>query len=307
VTFKSLFFKAIVLSAIIGAGGVLFNVYLNEYGLFGDVSGKSIKIWHNERTSKYLLSFNYIPANFDGILMGPSVSTTIDVKRLSGYSFYNISLGGGNVTELKLIAENVINRGRIKAMVICLYPYMTKDNGRKTTYIDPHEFWEALGSTKLLNLYINKMLAKCGKQFDLPDDRGSLKAKGHEVTAEHFKDRRKIPEDMLRIDETAYRELSALVNAARGKGVKIYGYFFPVPTGRFEEERSRAYRKKIKDIFSEEDVIWDMNATRYDFFRSDKTNYNNTGHLSAKGSEFILRDIQAEIDKCLHLSRNGHG
>lgn len=275
---------------------VLFNFAMNEYGLFGDVTGRSIKIWHNDRTSKYLLSFNYIPVNFDGILMGPSVSTNIDVKRLSGYKFYNISLGGGNVTELKYIADNAIIRGKMKALIICLYPYMTKNSGRKTTYIDPHEFWGALGSREILNLYISKILIQYGMSPDFFDDHGSWLVKGPETAGQPFQDRRIKPEDMLHIDANAYRELSEIVRLARNKGIRIFGYYYPFQYGKLDTAGFRIYQQRINCLFNKRDVIWDLNTNEYMFFKMNQTNYNVTGHLSAKGAEFILKDIQGKID-----------
>jgi len=288
---------------MIAACFVFFNFAMNEYGLFGDVSGRSIKIWHNDRTSKYLFSFNYIPSNFDGILMGPSVSANIDVKRLSGYKFYNISLGGGNVTELKYIADNAINRGKIKVLIICLYPYMTKDHGRKTTYIDPREFWGALGSRELVNLYINKIFIQHGMRPDFPDDHGTWLVKGPglvtapKAATRPFQERRKKPEDMLHIDETAYHELYEIVQSARNKGIRIFGYYYPFQSGALDAARFHIYQKRINCLFDKRDMIWDLNTDEYMFFKMDRTNYTATGHLSMKGNEFILENIQGKIDR----------
>jgi len=74
------------------------NVYMNGYGLFGDVKEKFITLWHNERTSKYLFSFNYIPSNFEGMLIGSSVSDNLNTKKISKFKVYNASINGGNAS-----------------------------------------------------------------------------------------------------------------------------------------------------------------------------------------------------------------
>jgi len=151
-TFKKYFYGTIGVSLCIIISIIAFNIYMNEYGLFGNAKGKSIKIWHDERTSKYLLSYNYIPANFEGILIGPSVSVNLNTKKINDFKIYNASLNGGNISELKYIADNIIQRGNLKFIIICLYPYMTKDHGRKTSSIDPREYWGSLGSKQALEL-----------------------------------------------------------------------------------------------------------------------------------------------------------
>lgn len=79
----------------------------NDYGLFEDVTGKSFEVMGNERTDKLLFSFNYIPNNFEGILIGPSLSDNLNTKDIKDYKIYNASINGGNVTELRKIVDTI--------------------------------------------------------------------------------------------------------------------------------------------------------------------------------------------------------
>jgi hypothetical protein len=288
---------------------VCINVMRDEYGLFWDTQGKSYSILHNDRYSKYLFSFNYIPQNFDAFLMGPSVSAEIDVRKLRGLKVYNISLGGGNVTELKYLAENIIQRGRLKAIIICLYPYMTKDHGCKTTYIHPQVYWGALGSRELLNFYVNKVLIHKGWRPRLAiDDYGYLRASrtGMGVTA--TKTSRTNPvgansEDLYVVDEQAYRELDEIIQMARRRQIKIFGYYHPVWLGAFDEQRFLTYKTKIDHLFGTDDMIWDMNTDDFIAFRGNPDNYNQTAHLTEKGADFVRQGIQDKLDQYFQFKR----
>ena len=50
---------------------VFINYYIDIYGLFRGKKERTIYI--NERTTKNLLSMRYVPENFEGIIIGPSL------------------------------------------------------------------------------------------------------------------------------------------------------------------------------------------------------------------------------------------
>lgn len=153
--------------------GILFSFILlivgvnylwNPYGLFGNVKGKEIKIIDYEKSSKYLMSFNYIPQNFEGLLVGPSLSANLNTKNIKDYKIYNISMNGANISELKMAVDNVIKYGNLKFIIFCLDPYITKDYGMKSSQINVKEYWGTLGSINTLKL-LNASLSK-KKQFE---------------------------------------------------------------------------------------------------------------------------------------------
>jgi len=80
---------AIVVCA--GAGAAL-NYRINAFGLFGDVRGKVYRSYLNQdREAKYLYSLNYIPSNFNGILVGSSISGNWDTGGIQSARTYNLS------------------------------------------------------------------------------------------------------------------------------------------------------------------------------------------------------------------------
>lgn len=317
-TFRKFFYTSILLSIFIIMAIVSFNVYMNEYSLFGDAKGTSIKIWSNERTSKYLLSFNYIPANFEGILIGPSYSDNLDTKKISGYKIYNASLdGGGNISELKYIAENVIQRGNLKFIIICLSSYMIKNHGLKTSYISQQEYWASLGSRRTLDFYINKLRIIYGLLPDLYNDYGycnfnltrekPVVAKTELITKSHSKSDsdkniRSNDKDFYPIDEIAYNELSELLALSRKKGVKVFVFYYPYYIENYHEKSYQTFKEKIDKLFDERDVIWDLNSDKHIAFRSDLSNYFDKGHLSWKGTSYLIREINNKLN--LFYKRN---
>lgn len=314
-TFKAFFYRAILSSVCIIIATVLFNICMNEYALFGNAGGKTINIWQNERTTKYLLSYNYIPSNFNGILFGPSVSDNLNTKLIKNYRIYNASLNGGNISEIKLIVENVIQRGQLKFMVVCLFPYLTKDHGRKTSYIDPQEYWGSLGSREMIRFYIKKYLIIHGILGGYYNDYGYydfiLEANKHKKPMQNKKvngpQATKKNDQLIDhpqeeyIDEIAYCELDRVLRAARKRNIQIIAFYYPYYIEKFNEYRYMTYRKRIDSIFTRRDILYDMNTKEYDYFRKDNSNYFDKVHLSQRGADRLIKEINGILDKYLDV------
>jgi hypothetical protein len=298
-TFKKYFFNSIILSALLALMFVFLNYSMNEYGLFGDVAGRSINIWHNERTSKYLLSYNYIPSNFEGVLVGPSVSANINTKNINKFKIYNLSITGGNITELKYITENIFNKKPLKIMVLCLYPYLTKDHGFKTSHISTQKYWGSFGSKETVVFYCIKFLIKMGLKHDVFNDFGYNNLK---LLEERQLDLRQMEQDLnknkqkINIDDIAYEELSELIISARKKNIKIFAFYFPYYIKNYDEKNFINYKMKIEKLFDFRDAVWDFNNKQYDDFRNNCANFYDGYHPSKMGSDFLTKEISDKIN-----------
>jgi hypothetical protein len=312
-TSKKVFYTTILLSACIIAVIVSFNVYMNEYGLFGNAKGKSIKVWNNERTSKYLLSYNYIPANFEGILIGPSVSDNIETKKISGFKIYNTSINGGNISELKYIAENVIHNGNLKFIIVCLYPYLTKNHGRKTSSIDPREYWGTLGSWETVKLYKEKILTKLNLKQNLNNDYGCnnflIEAEEPIIPRQigtNIITKENLNENMItnnnrnfqteHIDEVAYNELAYVLKLARDRKTQIFAFYYPYYINNFDIVKFNSYKDRIDKLFMRHDVVWDFNNDEHLKFRNDSNNYSDKKHLSWTGTNYLICEINNKLN-----------
>src|SRR5688500_16644008 len=89
-TFLKFIFLFSFISAIALAG---VNIWIDIYGLFLPVKGREIQVYNNDRISKYLLSYRYIPQNFNVAILGTSLSANLDVtvynRKQNLFKIYN--------------------------------------------------------------------------------------------------------------------------------------------------------------------------------------------------------------------------
>lgn len=305
-TSKTFFIQTIGISLIVVTIVILVNIRLNDYGLFGDMTGRKLKIYSylgSERLSKYLFSYNYIPSNFEGILIGSSLSDNLDTRLIENFKIYNGSLIGGNISELRLIMESLLNHNRhVKFMVICLEPYITKDSGKKTSYINPREYWGSLGSLDTLKLYVSKFLVHTGV---LPDYCNEYGCYNFYVDKMGIDSKRAIQETAkntvtkkpIEIDGTALKELRELIENTRRHGLRIFAYYHPHPYEIYavKKDAFEEYEKVMNSLFSSEDFVWNFNDDSYKTFTKDYTNFCDSDHLSERGAHYLLEIIEKNI------------
>lgn len=297
------FFYGTIISVLLWCLIVIgINFYLDEFGLFGNAEKKLIKIYYNERMSKYLFSFNYIPNNFDGVLIGPSLSDNLNTKVIKLYKTYNASINGGNISEIKPIVDNLLeHNNKVKFCIICLDPYFTKDHGKKTSNIGLSDYWGALGSLETLKLYINKQYDTKINEFgfyDFNQEKMALDPK------KEFEVRSKKPEQKIYIDPIAFDELRQVIANLRKHNVKILGYFYPRPNYKESgyKDAYKIYQAKICTLFNSSDYVWDFNTESYLAFRKDFNNYSDGGHLSYQGASVVLSVIEAKLNEFIKPS-----
>ena len=300
---KKFLFRVSGISVLLIGVFVTFNYFQDVYGLFRPIKDRKLKVYANERTSKYLLSYNYIPDNFEGIIIGPSLSANLNTKSIDGYEIYNASIMGANISELRYLINNIVERGKLRFAIICLDPYLTKDHGKKSARIDPKEVYGALGSTNLIKTYLFKFIMESGllpgkfpnnatnsygfNNFNLGFKQGNPKEKIME------KVRLKSAESTY-IDPIAEKELKETLAYLRRNDVKIIAYFSPVPYQILAINRQNygAYQDRMNRLLAREDVVLDLNDERYKVFTSDFDTYIDHGHLSEKGQGFVLGELK---------------
>jgi hypothetical protein len=267
---------------------------MNDYGLFGDVRGRLIPVYTNERTTKYLFSYNYIPSNFEGLVLGASVANNLDTKRIKEYRIYNGSLSGANYTELGLIAENAIASGKLKFIILCLYPYSAQSHGRRSSFMHPHEYWEALGSQSTFELYRHKILILLGEKEFKRDEYGYHDRNLHKSVdaREKIAERLKLEKKIV-IDERACQDLAKIIALARARNLRIVAYFHPHPDVIYVAQKKEfdEFQNKMKLLFNETELVLDFNSDKYQPFRRDYTNFVDHTHLSPRGARFVLQEI----------------
>lgn len=290
------------ISAVVLAVFVAVNYFVDVYGLFRPVKGRSISIYSDERTAKYLLAHRYVPENFEGYILGPSLSANLDPKQISDYRIYNLSMMGANITEQKAVVDKALAHKKPSFVIICLHPYLTHDHGMKTGMINTKEFYGALGSVSLLKTYALKFVREHnlmpGKYPQNQFNDYGYNNYNNLLQTMSVED--KIQEQLTRpdaikasIDSVAWDEFKDLVNELKKENVSIISYFHPLPYPLYDKFRAplTAYQEAVRALLDGKATVLDFNAPAYEFFTKDLTNYIDHGHLSDKGQHYLLREI----------------
>jgi hypothetical protein len=297
VTSKQWLTNTLLVVALVAGAGAGLNYRINAFGVFGDVRGKTYRSYLNEdREAKYLFSFNYIPANFDGILLGSSISGNWDTRKIQPARTYNLSIDGANITEEKVLAENVFAREKVRLVLLCVYPHMVSNHGRKTAYMQPRDYWTALGSTQLLREYLNRILARLGRRKAIDNEFGVADYSGLEQDVDPLKvDYRLSHREELVLDETAGAEYAALLDEARAHGARIVAFIPPHYSGVWNGPDYAAFLARMNRLFHPDEKIIDFNETKYEKFRNIRENFYDGVHISGKGADFLISELNSRL------------
>lgn len=294
-------FLVLGLTLALAAMVIALNYHLNVYGVFGDSRGRKLVVYDNERTTKYLFSYNYIPANFDALLVGTSISDNWDTGQLTSMRAYNASLNGGDISEEALLVGNILQRAHPRIMMFVIHPYLTEASGRKSGYMNPQEYWGALGSIQLLRVYWTKWQV----------ERGLYKREFNEFGQDDYDIRPALPgmgvppgtesllagQSALPVNAAALKEYGELLQKVRSSGTKIVGIIPPVESGLWRA-RGHAYQDyydKIKLLFQSGELIVDFNAGEFDELRDHPANFPDGIHLSRYAALQIVEVLNQKL------------
>jgi len=285
---------------------VPLNMRLDVYGLFRPAQGRQISIYGEERLAKFLHAFRYIPENFDGILVGSSVSDTLDTTQIKGWRIYNASINGGNVADIRPIVENVLHKSEMKVTVVCIHRYLTKDHALKTDLMNSRQYWGALGSPQLITAYVSLLAMEKGltsADFNAAGVRRLESRSDPAVTG------RKIESALAgiehgteavgdySIDPVALQDLNELMAMARRRSRRVVVFYPPTPEPVLTACRRRVqtYPSTVQTILRPSDIVIDFNGPGYEDTRRDYGNFIDAVHLSQAGAKAVM----AELSKTL--------
>jgi len=303
-TGKKFFIRYILVTLSIIALVIGINCYVDIYGLFR--GKKDRKVYINERTSKYLFSYRYIPENFEGIIVGPSLSANLNPEELKEFKVYNASIMGANISELDYLIDNIVAKGHIKFAIICLSPYLTKDHGRKSATIDPKEYYGALGSTNLLRTYLlyfvrkyNLAPSRYAQNIHNTSGWDNFALEMHNMDAKDtiISRAKRMEFDSTKIDHIAYNELRQTIEKLRANNIKVIGYFTPIPYQLYQLDfdANHKFVDSISTLFNDKDILINMNDEKYKTINEDYNSFIDHGHLSAQGQSFVLHVLDSTL------------
>lgn len=280
------------------------NLWLDPFGLYRNNLQRTLPIVTSERTSKYLFSLRYVPDKYDAVLVGPSLSDHLDTGAISGYRMYNLSLQGANIREMRLLAGNVMRRGHLKLLLICLDPYILRNLLIQDERMQPQMEWAALGSSFMIQYYWDRiaMQLKGRDRFSGYGLHGNLAIsyapQGAEWAIRNFVQALgAMDAQPHEYDRVALDELKGLIDEAHRYHVRVVGFHFPVPFAvrTAMHERYTRFQAAVAPYFSGNDTLLDFTGNKYRAFAQDYRNFSDQGHLSHAGAAFLAHELDAAL------------
>jgi len=282
----------IVAGALAIAGGAR---WLNLYGQFGDVRGRSYRAQQpTERVAKYLFAHNYVPQNFDALLLGSSNAVNWDTRGVGGYRMYNLSLSGANAADEQILLDEVLAHGHVRLVVFVINAYLTARPGPTTGEMVPRQLRASLGSPQLVTDLALRLAHRAGLIHNQHDDHGTedftVRPPPLDVaTAMRLATERKLANHArgreFRIDPRAKDELGAAVAAARRHGATVVLVHPAMFHARFDAvaDEYAEFRRAIDPLFGDAPVL-DFNTPAYAAIRDDLGSYYDHVHFSRAGA-----------------------
>lgn len=309
-TSKSFLLRLAGIVVSISALAVAVNVTIDLYGLFRGGHGATLKVYGDERNCKYLFSYRYIPENFDGLMLGSSVSDNIPTRSIAGVRVYNASLNGGDVTEAETLGLNALSHGHFKLVILSLHRYLMRDAGQKTNFMVPLRYWGAFGSTQLYAASLGLLLDRQGIRHSAFDPYGVQSYGGSEANIrtdiESFAEKLRSGNRegwLFDIHPQAYADLQDLVRAVHKHGTPLAVFYPPMPSALIDANQQQLsdFTSAIRHAFGAEDLFIDFTAPDYRWFNDDYANFHDGAHMSDDGA----KRLAGELDRVISVGLAG--
>lgn len=254
---------------------------IDPYGLMRDPTGRRLSVYFEERKAKFLMSKRYVPANFDGVLLGPSSADNWDLRTVAGVRMYNESLSGGNAREERLLLNEAATHKHFRLAILVLAPTMTHDHevNEGLENINPSEaiisIHAMIHEFDYLRLAIHGSLGKIDAapngqyQFIFPKKLETLQ----------------LGPDYFAIDPVAAEQYRSLVDFLQEQCTVVVYLLPPLyePFYKLNKMGFDAYAKTILSYLPPAPII-NMQAPEYIGLRSDPDNFIDWYHLQPVGA-----------------------
>lgn len=296
---------AIGSTAAIGGLAIAINLAVDPWGLYRDPRGRRLAVYGDSRVGKYLLSTRYVPANFNGVLIGSSMTANWNMGLLRQARIYNESIEGGNVVEEKAVVERVLEHPGVEVAFLVQDPYFTHESAFRTVTLTPQLWRASLGSDNLLNVYKDIVREKLGHPSTSIGANGTerfdhLPSKLNATLQQLWR-----PGTPFAVDpaaDTAYRELVAMLRAHH---VSIVFLVPPVFEGLLETKRDELqdYARRFAPCRQPGDLVIDFTASDFQDFCGRRENFADGIHLVSGAADHIVTLLSRQLDTWLAQGR----
>ena len=312
-------FKKYLLILLLSCVGALLvfgflNIYLDVFGLYGFRDKDKVRVYGEERFSKYLMTFHHIPQHFDGMILGPSLSANLNPESIPGKNYFNVSIMGARMNNILSLATNVLeNNGAIKEAIVCIHPYVTTDiSAEEADFMIPDTYWKAYGSVNLLRVYGLGLI----RNFNLWPNKypkNQYKTNGSNAFEVLFRVddvARRIAEEVNNVNVNEFeigsnhrRDFKRLLTLFQSNNIQTFIYFHPVPYPIYQayNDDMDKYWENILAVKNETEGellrFYNFNSPEFSDFSKDVSNYIDHGHLSQKGQKILIQEIMVKMDQ----------
>jgi len=281
----------------VAGGSIAANVYLDIYGIFRDPRGRHLLVYGDERIAKYLLNERYVPAKFNAVMIGSSVSANWRLDKIFQLRTFNNSVNGGNIVEEKSIVEQALSRPGIQFALLIVHPYLTHSHDFETVPLTPRLRRAALGSLSLWDAYKARIRMGLHLETQLFDEFG----------AQDFGTARKDLNPTLKrmmegngdfeVDRNALASYRDVVSELHAHGVQVVFVVPPLEERLLAPKRAALenYFNMIRPTMTAQDKVIDFTSKEFADFCADPRNFQDGVHLLPDGAARVVSVIDALI------------
>jgi hypothetical protein len=283
-------------TGIVGAIGYA----IDPYGVLRDPGGRKLPIYFSQRKAKFLMNKRYVPANFDGLLIGASESGNWDVPTLAGAKVYNESLHGVSATEERFVVSQALNKGRFKLAVILLTPTFTRGHDFKEG-LDAVKTSEAIGSIHAIVNSAARILVQMHVRFNNSEDTPYGSDSYVETKGIHV---RTLDPSYFQPDLIALEDFRSMAESLRDCGARIVYVVPPVYRPHYDLNKNgyKTYVRIMRQALPPGPVI-DFNDPEYTNLTGNRDIFFDCYHTKRKGASAFTALLDKLVPQAI-ASRN---
>lgn len=298
---RTVLLTLLVATAIAGA-----NAAVDLFGIFRNPQHRALPVYGEERIAKYLLSHRYVPANFDGLLIGSSVTANWNVGGMRSARLYNESLTGGNAVEIKPIVDVALANWTPAVAVMLVHPYFTDSHEFNAVQPSEHEVFGALGSLNLLEAYKSLVRVRLGRAkltFDAlgTADFGDQTNKLNSVLEAMMR-----PRVDFTIDAVAREAYGAIVTTLRARKIPVLFVVPPIAENLLDGKRE-AFAKYVREMVSDVPAaeLVDFTGEPFVDLRRNPDHFSDGVHLRPAGAAKVVAVLDARLAELRRTANGG--
>jgi lysophospholipase L1-like esterase len=288
----------VVLFAVAAAAVAGLNVAVDVFGVHRSSRGRARVVLGGDRFAKYLLNHRYVPENFEGILLGSSMSANWPVGGITSLRVFNDSLDGGNAFEAKRLVDVVVERAGIRTAFVVVSPAFTRSHDFETVVMDRRLWLGSFGSIALLEAYRDLVLLELGRSDQEFDATGTERFKNVPARMNPVMLAFWLQGSEFEVDPVAFAAYRDMVEALRARGVALVLIVPPCADEVLAPKRAsfdRYVRRVRAEVARPGDLWLDYTDEAASGFHVERADFADGVHLTPKAAARLVADLDRKV------------